>query len=277
MQNYFKKVSESAAYLREKIPVQPKCIVVLSGGLEAFVEKVQKPVKLLSTEIPHFPKARAEGHKGELIFGLYDKLPVAVLKGRYHYYEGLTPQEVVFPYFVLHAIGAKILVTTNAVGGVRADLNSGDLMLVEDHINMMGTNPLIGLAVQRKQDQFTSMQNAYDAELRNAAEKVAQKNGIELKKGVYLANPGPSYETPAEIKVYRSMGGDTVGMSTLFEVIAARFLQMRVLTLNIITNPSSDRHTGEMKHEEVLEAMKKAQKNVVTLLDGVAGEIANIA
>lgn len=277
MQNYFRQVTEAVDFLRKNVSVQPRLVVVLSGGLEAFVEGISQQQKLLSTQIPHFPKARAEGHKGELIFGLYDKLPVVVLKGRYHFYEGLTPQDVVFPYFVLNAFGAQQLITTNAVGGIRHDLNAGDVMITEDHINMMGTNPLIGLAIQRPQDQFTSMQNAYDLELRKLAQKVAQAKKIELKTGVYLANPGPSYETPAEIKAFRQMGADTVGMSTIFEVIAARFLKMRVLTFNIITNPSSDRHTGVMKHEEVLEAMQKAQGKVVTLLQGVVSEIAKLA
>ena len=277
MQDYFQKVAEAAEFLKKKVSLQPKLIVVLSGGLEPFVDGIQNQVKFLSTDIPHFPKARAEGHKGELIFGTYDKLPLVVLKGRYHYYEGLSPQEVVFPYFALNSAGAEILVTTNAVGGVRHDLNPGDVMVVEDHINMMGTNPLIGVAIQRPHDQFPSMQNAYDSELRGLALQVAAQKKIELKKGIYLANPGPSYETPAEIKAYRQMGGDTVGMSTVFEVIAARFLKMRVLTLNIITNPASDRHTGEMKHEEVLQAMNMAQNKVVALLEGVVGEIAKIA
>lgn len=277
MRDYFKQVSEAVGFLKKNVSIPPRLIVVLSGGLGSFLDQVKIEKKLLSTEIPHFPLARAEGHKGELIFGLYEKLPVVVLKGRTHFYEGLSPQEVVFPYFVLHSFGAKILVTTNAVGGVREDLEAGDILLIEDHINMMGTNPLIGLAIQCPQDQFPSMQNAYDVELRKLTEQVAKEKKIALKKGVYLANPGPSYETPAEIRAFRQMGGDTVGMSTVFEVIASRFLKMRVLSLNIITNPSSDRHTGVMKHEEVLQAMQKAQGKVVSLLRGVIGEIAKVA
>ncbi len=277
MNDYFIKVTQAVDFLKKNVSIQPRLIVVLSGGLDPFVEGIQNQQKLLSTQIPHFPKARAEGHKGELIFGLFEKFPVVVLKGRYHFYEGLTPQEVVFPYFVLNALGARFLVTTNAVGGVRGDLNAGDIVMIADHINMMGTNPLIGLAIQRPQDQFPSMQNAYDLELRKLAEGVAGQNQIELKEGVYLANPGPSYETPAEIKAFRQMGADTVGMSTVFEVITARFLKMRVLSFSIVTNPSSDRHTGVMKHEEVLQAMQKAQGKIVGLLQGVVGEIAKSA
>ena len=275
--DYFKKVSEAAEFLKGKIEEKPRLILVLSGGLDTFVQALGHPKKLRSSEIPHFPKARAEGHSGELLFSQYNHLPVVVMKGRYHYYEGLTPQEVVFPYFVLQELGAQFLVTTNAVGGVRADLNPGDLMLVEDHINFMGTNPLIGIAVQRPQDQFPSMQKAYDPELIILAEKLAQQEKIELKKGIYLANSGPSYETPAEVCAYRSLKADTVGMSTVFEVIAARFLKMRVLTFNIITNPSADRHVGDMNHKEVLQAMQQAEEKVVRLLKGVLGGIAKLS
>lgn len=274
MQDYFKKVTEAAGFLRKAVSIQPKLIVVLSSGLDSFLTGVKNQTRLLSSEIPHFPKARAEGHKGELIFGEQDDLPLVVLKGRFHFYEGLSPQEVVFPYFVLNALGANTLMTTNAVGGVREDLDAGDILLVEDHINLMGTNPLIGLAIQRSEDQFPSMQQAYDPQLKQLAEAVAKQKQISLKRGIYLANPGPSYETPAEIKMFRQWGVDTVGMSTVFEVIVARFLKMRVLTLNIITNPSADRHPGEMKHAEVLAAMQQAQAKVVALLEGVVRGIA---
>ena len=277
MSGYFEKVSEAAEFLKGKTKEKPRLILVLSGGLDAFVKGLDPSQCFRSTEIPHFPKARAEGHSGELIFGRWNNLPIVVLKGRTHFYEGLSPQEVIFPYFVLHKLGAEILITTNAVGGVRADLKPGDLLLVEDHINLMGTNPLIGLSVQSKQDQFPSMQKAYDPELIKLMQKAAKKEKINLKQGVYLASPGPSYETPAEIRAFRTLGADTVGMSTVFEVIAARFLKMRVLTLNIITNPSADRHDGNMEHAEVLEAMKKAEDKVGSLLTGVLGALAKLS
>jgi len=276
LENYFEEVAEAASFLKKQIEELPKLVVVLSGGLDAFVKGVQKSQSILSTDIPHFPKAKAEGHKGELIFGLWENLPIVCLKGRFHFYEGLSPQEVVFPYFVLGEMGVQFLVTTNAVGGVRMDLNTGDIMLVTDHINMMGTNPLIGLSVQRSTDQFPSMQEAYDPQLNSITEEVAKANNLELKKGVYLANPGPTYETPAEVKAFRGLGADSVGMSTVFSVIAAKYLKMRTLTLNIITNPSADRHTGQMKHDEVLEAMRKAQDKVVTLLKGVVSAVAKL-
>ncbi|MBI4224196.1 MAG: purine-nucleoside phosphorylase [Deltaproteobacteria bacterium] len=277
MQNYFAQVSEAAAFLKKKVSFSPKLILVLSGGLEALLAKIEKPVKLLSTDIPYFPKARAKGHKGELVFGHFEKMPLVVLNGRFHFYEGLSPREVVFPYFVLNKLGAKFLVTTNAVGGVREDLYPGDILLVEDQINAMGTNPLIGLAIQNPENQFPGMENAYDSELRGLAETAAGENKIGIKKGVFLGNPGPSYETPAEIRMYRQWGGDTVGMSTVFETIAARFLKMRVLTLNIVTNRAAGLEAGPIKHDDVLSVMRRAESQVVGLLQGVLRGIARLA
>lgn len=277
MHNYFTKIEESVRYLREKVSITPKLLLVLTGGLHDFLKSVSVSQTLRAAEIPHFPKVRAEGHSGELLFGHFDRLPIAIMKGRNHYYEGLSPQEIVFPYFVLNQLGPQFLLTTNAVGGIRADLKPGDMMAVTDHINMMGTNPLIGISVLKSKNQFTSMQKAYDAELIQLSEKIAKQKKIVLKKGIYLGTPGPSYETPAEINAFRKLGADTVGMSTLFEVIAARFLNMRVLTLNIIANAAADHHKGVMQHEEVLAAIKKAQSKIISLLDGVLRGITKIA
>lgn len=275
-ENYFENVSKAAAFLREKTAAPPKLLLVLSGGLSDFVHEMKNPVSLRSADIPCFPKAKTEGHNGEIIFGNYQNFPIAVMKGRFHYYEGLSPQEVVFPYFVLNELGVKFLVTTNAVGGVRPDLKGGDIMVVTDHINWMGTNPLIGLSVLRPSDQFPSLQRAYDPQLISLAEQAARAQKISLNKGVYLANTGPSYETPAEIRTYRMMGADAVGMSTVFEVIAARFMKMRVLAFNIIANLSADRHPGEMRHDEVLETMHQSQTKVMTLLREVVTSIAKL-
>ena len=274
MEYYFHKVAESAAFLKAKLSVHPKLLLVLTGGLQDFLEEIKDQQIFKSTDIPHFPKAKAEGHTGQIIFGRFQGLPIAVMKGRSHYYEGLSPQEVVFPYFVFNKLGVDQLITTNAVGGIRKDLKAGDIMVVQDHINMMGTNPLIGLSVQTPKDQFTSLQKAYDPEWIRLAEKIAKQNKVVLKKGVYLGTTGPSYETPAEIKAFRRLGADTVGMSTVFEIIAARYLKMRVLTLNIIANPSADRHKGEMTHKEVLKAIEKSQAKMVCLLKGVVGALA---
>lgn len=275
LEGYFDRVGEAANFLSQKA-FPPKMAVVLSGGLGAFVDGMRQTRVIAAKEIPHFPRTRVEGHKGELIFGQWGGIPIVALKGRIHYYEGVAPQEVVFPYFVLRDLGCDFLVTTNAVGGVRNDLKPGDIMAVTDHINLMGTNPLVGLTVQYPKNQFPSMQDVYDPELLRLAERVAREQNIELKKGIFLANLGPSYETPAEIRMCRSLGADSVGMSTVLENIAAKYLQMRILTLNIIANEAADRHNGKMSHQEVLAAMKKSAAKVVTLLEGVVSEIAKL-
>jgi purine-nucleoside phosphorylase len=269
IQAYFDHVKDAANFLRGKTKITPKVVVVLSGGMDGFVAAMTDTVEISAKDIPHFPTTRVEGHAGKLTFGNYSGVPLVAMQGRYHYYEGHTPQDVVFPYFVMNALGATHAITTNAVGGIRDTLNVGDIMVTTDHINMMGTNPLIGLAMSRSTNQFTSMQDAYNKELRGVAHSVAKGAGIELKEGIYLGTPGPSYETPTEIRMFRGLGADTVGMSTVFEVIACNFLGMKVLTFNCISNVSADRFTGVMTHDHVIKAMKDMQPKMITLLQGV--------
>ena len=270
--NFFPHVDEASRWLRERVKIVPRMIVVLSAGLGGFVDDMQEAEVVSSSEIPHFPKARAEGHEGKLVFGSMHGVPVVAMSGRFHLYEGHAPHEVVFPYFALANLGARMLVTTNAVGGVNKRLRTGDIMLVTDHINMMGVNPLVGIAVQRPHDQFTSMIDAYDPALQRLAKRVAKRVGIKLRQGVYLATIGPSYETKAEVGAFRKLGADAVGMSTVPEVIAAKFLNLRVVALSCIANPAADHHRGRMAHEEVLEAMAKLAPRAVRLLEGIVAE-----
>ncbi|PIR20273.1 MAG: purine-nucleoside phosphorylase [Deltaproteobacteria bacterium CG11_big_fil_rev_8_21_14_0_20_47_16] len=273
IQAYFQHVDEAAKFLSSKTTIQPKAMLVLSGGMDGFVEAMTDKVTISAGDIPHFPTTRVEGHTGKLTFGNYAGVPLVALQGRYHYYEGHSPQDVVFPYFVMNKLGAMVSITTNAVGAITEKLNVGDISVVTDHINMMGTNPLIGLAMSRKTNQFTSMQDAYNKELRGIAHDVAQSESIELKESVYLGTPGPSYETPAEIRMFRQMGADTVGMSTVFETIACNFLGMKVLTFNCISNVSADRFQGVMSHDHVIKAMKDMQPKVIKLLQGIVDRI----
>lgn len=272
--DYFPRVDEAAKWLKQEVGIIPKATVVLSGGLDSFLDKLENKIPVEASFIPHFPSSRAQGHAGKFVFGTFNKMPLVVMQGRQHCYEGHEPSMVVFPHMVLNKLGSQILINTNAVGGIRHDLDPGDIVVTNDHINMMGLNPLIGIAVQRKENQFTSMTNAYDEGLRVLTIKLAQQNNIAVKEGVYMAVSGPNYETKAEIKAYRILGADTIGMSTVPEVIAANFLAMKVLVLNIITNPAADRHGGTMTHHEVLEAMKNASPKVVKLLELVVGELA---
>ncbi len=273
IQQYFQNVDAAKSYLAKKSALHPKAVVVLSGGMEGFVTAMTDKVEISAKDIPHFPTTRVEGHAGKLTFGNYDGVPLVAMQGRYHYYEGHSPQDVVFPYFVMNALGATHAITTNAVGGITETLNVGDVMVVTDHINMMGTNPLIGLAMSRTTNQFTSMQDAYSKELREIVHHVARNEGLALKDGVYLGTPGPSYETPAEIRMFRQMGADSVGMSTVFETIACNFLGMKVMALNCISNVSADRFTGVMSHDHVIKAMKDLQPKVIKLLQGVVKKL----
>ncbi len=270
---YFSQVDEAAAFLRQQVSFQPKILAVLTGGLDSFVDGLEGARTFASTEIPHFPRSNVEGHAGRIVFGKWKSVPLVCMQGRYHYYEGHTPQAVVFPFFVFEKLGVKAVITTNAVGGINTAFKPGDIMVVADHINMMGTNPLIGLAMHRKTNQFTSMTNAYDSAIREVAIKAAKKEGIDLKLGTYMGVTGPSYETKAEIKAYRSMGADSIGMSTIFEVIACNFLKMKVLTFNCIANQAADLHTGEMHHEEVLQAIAKVQPKLAKLMQTVIEDI----
>lgn len=271
--NYFNQVAESATYLSERVGKEPKLLIVLTAGIKGPLDQLEDRIEINSSEIPHFPIARAQGHDGKLIFGKLDGVEIVLMKGRYHFYEGLTAQEVVFPYFVLNKLGVKSVITMNAVGGIRKDLDVGDIMIVKDHINLLGDNPLKGIAIQRSHDQFTDMTSAYDREYQDIARDLASKDQTDLKEGVYLAVSGPNYETKAEIGMMRALGADFVGMSTVFEVIASKFLGMRVLAFSLITNPAADRHQGGMSHHEVLEALDRMSLKVSDFVTGCAKEI----
>jgi purine-nucleoside phosphorylase len=273
LQSYFPRVAETSEWLRQRVEIAPRLIVVLTAGLAAFTKKLSRTTVVPSIEIPHFPRALAEGHRGTLTFGKLGDVPLVVLNGRFHCYEGHVPQEVVFPYFVLARLGVGALITTNAVGGIRKTFRPGELMLIADHINMMGINPLVGLAVQRNEKQFTSLVHAYDEGLRALTKRVARRLRIPLKEGVYIATSGPSYETKAEIAAFRRWGADAVGMSTVPEVIAANFLNLKVLAFSCIANRAADLHEGRMSHQEVLEAVKEMAPKAVSLLEGVVREI----
>ncbi len=271
--DFFNKVNESADWLAGSLKIRPSMVIVLSGGFGGFVDLLEGKTVFSSSEIPNFPTSKAEGHSGKIVFGDMFGVPVAVMQGRYHYYEGHSPQSVVFPHFVFNKLGAKVLVTTNAVGGIKKTLKPGDIMMIRDHINFMGINPLIGLAVLRKTDQFTSMTDAYSARLRAIAKRAAKKAKVSLKEGVFIATSGPNYETKAEIGMFRKWGADAVGMSTVPEVIAANFLGMEVVSFSCIANKASDLHEGKMTHAEVLLAMNSMAKKAVSLLRAFVAEM----
>ena len=274
--DYFQRVLDSAVGLRERVgEVSPKIMVVLTCGIEGPLEILSDKKEIASSDIPYFPVARANGHEGKLIFGKLNGVDVVVLKGRFHYYEGLAPQDVTFPYFVLAQLGVKFLITVNAVGGIRKDLNVGDIMMVTDHINALSNNPLRGIAVQAA-NQFTDMTEPYSHELHNIAQEVADEQNIKISRGTYLATMGPSYETKSEIKAFRHWGADAVGMSTVFEVIACNFLGIKVLAFSAVANPAADRHESKMNHEEVQEAMTAMAPKLSSLINGCIEKIISV-
>ncbi|HJR50941.1 MAG TPA: purine-nucleoside phosphorylase, partial [Gemmatimonadales bacterium] len=229
-------IGEAVRAVRARSPLRPEIALVLGSGLGGFAQALAKPTTIAYREIPHFPTSTALGHKGELVLGLSDGVPVAVMAGRVHLYEGYRADEVVFPVRVLARMGVKTLILTNAAGSVNVNYKPGELMVISDHINLMGVNPLVGPNDEQLGPRFFDMSEAYDPALREVAEKACSKAGVTVRHGVYVAVSGPSYETPAEIRAFRALGADAVGMSTVPEVIAARHMGVRVLAISCITN-----------------------------------------
>lgn len=272
--DYFKRVEQSASWLQRRTGARPELIFVLTAGVDGPLELLENTIEIPSEEIPHFPVSRVEGHDGKVIFGTLFGKEVAILKGRYHYYEGISAQDVVFPYFVLNSMGAHSVITTNAVGGIREDLNAGDILCVTDHINAMGDNPLRGISIKKPGKQFTDMTHPYA--YYDIAMAQASTLGIDLKEGTYVAVAGPNYDTQAEVKMFRTLGAATIGMSTVFEVIACNFLEMNVLAFCCISNPASDRHDGPLNHEEVVAALTAASPRLSSLVTACAQEILQV-
>lgn len=243
----------------------PEVAVILGSGLGALADEVSADAAIAYGEIPHFPRPGVEGHAGRLVMGTLEGRPVAVMQGRAHFYEGHTMAEVAFPVRVLRALGARILVVSNAAGGLNRQWHTGDLMVISDHINFMGTNPLIGSNEAELGPRFPDMSAAYDKELIAVAEAAALDLGIPLRKGIYVGVSGPSYETPAELRMLARWGADAVGMSTVHEVIVARHAGMRVLGLTAITDMATGEVVAQVSHEEVLAVARELEPRFVRL------------
>ncbi|PYQ65338.1 MAG: purine-nucleoside phosphorylase [Acidobacteria bacterium] len=263
-----------AAFLRGKRDRVPAVGLVLGSGLGAFAERLKNRLAIPYEEIPHFPvPSGVVGHAGELVLGDVDSTPVAVLSGRVHFYEGRPMTDVVFPARALARLGVGAVVLTNAAGGVRRTFKPGDLMLLTDHINAFGTNPLIGPNEDSLGARFPDMSRVYDPALRKLAKDTARSLRIPLREGVYLGNSGPSYETPAEIRAYRTIGADAVGMSTVPEAIALSHTGVRVLGISTITNMAAGILPKPLDHSEVLATTKKVGDRFVRLLTALVPKI----
>jgi purine-nucleoside phosphorylase len=255
-------------YHGREIP-QPEVGVVLGSGLGAFAGEVEGAVEIPYADLPGWPRSTAVGHAGKLIFGTVSGAGVAVLAGRFHLYEGYSPQQVVHGVRELGRLGVKSLILTNAAGGIRPDFAKGRLVLISDHINLQGANPLCGPNDESLGPRFPDMTEAYDAEFREIARAAGRELGIELPEGVYAGLLGPSYETPAEIRFLRAIGADLVGMSTVAEVIAANHMGMRCLGISCVTNAAAGVTGEKLNHEEVLEAGRAVRTQLVSLLKAV--------
>ena len=245
-------VFKAVEFIKEKISLTPEIGIVLGSGLGGLAEKIENPEYIDYKDIPSFPISTAPGHKGRFVFGKLSGKSVVCMQGRFHYYEGYSTQQIVMPIRVMKLLGVKTLILTNAAGGINLGFNVGDIMAITDHINLTGTNPLIGKNDERFGERFTDMSYTYTPSLIELASKTAEELGIELKKGVYLGLTGPSYETPAEIKAFRTLGADTVGMSTVFEVIAASHCKMDILAFSLVTNMAAGVLDKKLSEEEVL-------------------------
>jgi purine-nucleoside phosphorylase len=268
------EINEAARAVEQRSPLRPSVGLVLGSGLGGFAQALEARSVVPYGEIPHFPTSTAIGHKGELVLGTSQGVPVAVMAGRVHYYEGYRPDQVVFPVRVLARLGVKVLILTNAAGSVNVNYKPGELVVVNDHINLMGMNPMIGPNEEQLGPRFFDMTEAYDPVLRQVAERACWKAGVTVRHGVYVAVAGPSYETPAEIRAFRTLGADVVGMSTVPEVIAARHLGLRVLAISCVTNMAAGVTKKKLDHLEVLEVGRKVQASLSDVLATIIGEAA---
>ena len=271
--SYFDQANQAANFLRARLGnLAPQIGIVLGSGLGAVADAVEDPILVPYAEIPHFPQSTVEGHSGRIVAGRIAGVPVIVMQGRVHFYEGYTPQQVTFPMRVLGRLGLNTVILTNASGGIRAGYTVGQLVLLSDHINLLGFNPLVGPNEPRFGDgkqtglRFFDMTEAYSIELRNLAKAAAAAEGFQLEEGVYLADSGPSFETPAEIRAFRTWGADLVGMSTVPETIVARHMGIRVLGISCVTNLAAGISPTQLSHAEVFEAGSKAQHRLAGLL-----------
>lgn len=263
---YYEKVDEARLFIEQKIKIKPEAAIILGSGLGKLADTVEKHVILPYSDIPYWPRSTAPGHAGKLVAGTLEGKPLVIMQGRVHYYEGYKMDEVTFPVRVFGSMGIKALVVTNASGGVREDITPGTITAITDHINYMGDNPLIGENNDEWGTRFPDMTQAYDEELLKTLRAAADKENIRLKTGVYMAFSGPSFETPAEIRMARALGADMVGMSTVPEVIAANHMGIRVCGISCAANYAAGITDERLTHAEVLANMNRAADSICALI-----------
>jgi purine-nucleoside phosphorylase len=268
-------IAETIHFLRERVTRAPHAVLVLGSGLGGVADEIEDAVRIPFADVPGFPRRTQElaGHAGALVAGRWAGVEVCAMQGRFHLYEGWRPQDVALPIRALAALGAEAVVLTNAAGGLRPGMRAGDLMVIADHINLMWRNPLIGQVVPGE-ERFPDMSDPYDASFRAIAEEVALELGIPVTQGVYAALLGPSYETPAEIRMLARLGADAVGMSTIPEVLVARALGLRCVGISCITNLAAGLAGQPLSHDEVMETGARVRDRLAALVRGVLPRIA---
>jgi purine-nucleoside phosphorylase len=272
-----KNIDQAVAFVRSKSSLQPRVGVILGSGLGNVVDAIDTEIAISYADIPGARASTVAGHSGRLILGRAGKLPVAVMQGRIHFYEGYEMPEVMFLARVVGRLGIERMIVTNAAGGINTSFRSGDLMLISDHINLMGVSPLRGPNADELGPRFPDMSMAYPAELRDAARRVGKEIGLGLREGVYLALSGPTYETPAEIRAFRVLGADAVGMSTVPEVIAMSHMGIPCLGISCITNMAAGILNQKLTHQEVMDTTARVQKEFTALILGVLQKLGKAA
>ena len=273
----FTAAARAAKFIQSRTKLRPKIALVLGSGLGAFAGELASATRIPYAKIPDFPRSTVAGHAGQLVIGKLGDVPVAVMQGRVHLYEGYSPQEVAFPVRVLGRLGIRSLVLTNAAGAINRDYSQGALVAIRDHINLQGANPLMGPNDERFGVRFPDMSQAYAPEYRAIAQREAKRIGIPLHEGVYAALRGPSFETPAEIRFLKTVGADLVGMSTVLEVIAARHMDIRVLGISCVTNMAAGILDQPLTHAEVMETGERVKGQFIALLRAVIPSLSESA
>lgn len=271
--NMYARAEHAARTIRSRTSGEARIAVVLGSGLGGFADEFEDPTAISYSEIPGFVPSTAEGHAGRLVIGQVSQVPVIAMQGRLHFYEGYSLEEVTFPIRTLKLLGTKTVVLTNAAGGINVELTQGALMVISDHLNLMGLNPLRGPNDGRFGVRFPDMSEVYSRELQEMTVQEARAMGVEVRRGIYAALPGPSYETPAEIHMLRTFGADAVGMSTVPEAIVARQMGMNVLGISCITNMAAGISDQPINHEEVMETGERVRTTFTQLLRRVIARL----
>ena len=272
MKECLQRLEEAASYIKSKINIAPEIGIILGSGLGSLANEVEEKIIIDYKDIPNFPVSTVIGHAGRMVIGILEGKKVLVLQGRFHYYEGYEMGEVTFAVRVIKLLGIENLIVTNAAGGINTSLKAGDLMLITDHINFAGVNPLVGPNFEKFGLRFPDMTEGYSKKLLEVARESAKNIGIDIKEGVYLYVTGPSYETPAEIRMFKILGADAVGMSTVPETIIARHSGINVLGISCVANLASGILDTPLNHEEVLTAMEGAKDNFVGLIKEILNQ-----